>query len=143
MSSDMLAGPITAISLYVISCLKAAVAAFIGFSLAYIILALIGLTVNKIKQLEGMHIMPKWLTDLMGIIAMLAGLCIAMEQPGNGAQKKADVIAAVDAKLDEPGGLDRPAWLPKVTFDWILGIIIDAIVARLNSAGAFAKSSAS
>jgi len=86
--------------------------------------------------------MPKWISDVLAIVYVVMTLVLANEGVGAGPEKKKSVIESIDKKLDEPGGLDRPAFISKDLMDWILGMLIDAIVARFNSMGIFQKSNA-
>ena len=69
------------------------------------------------------------------VIAVLTALVLAVERPGEGADKKAEVIAAVKAALI---AAPIPAWAKTIfSMDAILGLIVDLLVSTLNKTGWF------
>jgi len=67
------------------------------------------------------------------VIAVLTALVLAVERPGEGAQKKAEVIAAIKAALI---AAPIPAWAKTIfTIDAVVGVIVDLLVATLNKTG--------
>lgn len=87
--------------------------------------------------------MPKFLSDILKIVVALVPFLIEAETTGaSGAEKKAAVVAAIGAVIDEPGGVDLPTWIVGDFRAWLLGLIIDVLVRLLNKTGFFSKSSA-
>ena len=67
------------------------------------------------------------------IIAVLTALVLAVERPSEGAQKKAEVIAALKLAL---AVLPIPAWAKLIFMnDTVLGVIVDLVVSTLNKTG--------
>lgn len=52
---------------------------------------------------------------------------------GDGAARKAAVVAAIESQINKPGGIEFPKWLPKSMQDWLLSFLIDAVVYGANS----------
>lgn len=69
------------------------------------------------------------------VVGVLASLVYAVERPGEGAAKKAEVIAAAQAIIL---ALPLPGWV-KVLFAnaTVLGVIVDLLVSVLNRTGWF------
>lgn len=86
--------------------------------------------------------MPKFLSDILKIVVALVPFLIEAETSGQqGPAKKAQVVAAINGVLDEPGGIDLPTWIAGDFRSWLLGLIIDVLVRLLNKTGFFGKSS--
>lgn len=81
--------------------------------------------------------MPKFLSDILAIMIALVPFLVAAEKPGNGPEKKAEVLTKIKQVLAEPGGIDWPKFLPIQFQDWLLGICIDVLVGLLNRSGFF------
>ena len=67
------------------------------------------------------------------IVGIIASIVMAVERPGDGEAKKAEVIAAVAAILAE---LDVPDWVKTVFGNSVvLGVVINVLVNTLNKTG--------
>ena len=85
--------------------------------------------------------MPKFLSDILKIVVALVPFLIEAEfSGGQGPEKKAAVVAAINGVIDEPGGIDLPSWIAGDFRAWLLGLLIDVLVRVLNKTGFFAKS---
>lgn len=78
--------------------------------------------------------------EVIKIVAVAAPLVIHAElakgdQEKAGADKKAQVVEAIDAILAEPGGLDFPAWLPDSAHKPLISGCIELTVFLFNKAG--------
>lgn len=77
--------------------------------------------------------------DLYKIIIALITLIEEAERPGEGPQKRAEVIDGLMLQLDKEGGLDAPKWLSSfLKTDLghrLVGLLVDAIVRVLNLRG--------
>lgn len=71
--------------------------------------------------------MPKWLVDIGAILVAIFASVLVVEEPGNGATKKAWVMERVGSIIDQPGGIDWPPWLTphKVV---ILGFFVELML---------------
>lgn len=69
------------------------------------------------------------------VIAILTALVLAVERPGEGEQKKTEVVTAIkEVLLVAP----IPAWARAIfTIDAVVGVIVDLLVATLNKTGWF------
>lgn len=76
------------------------------------------------------------------IYTLVVTLAIGVEGAASGPEKKAAVVAQVLAILDEPGGIEVPAWL-RAMLPVVLPILVDLVVAQLNRLGFLQASSAS
>lgn len=76
------------------------------------------------------------------IYTLVVTLAVGVEGTGPGAEKRAAVVTQVLAILDEPGGIEVPAWL-RAMLPTILPILVDLIVTQLNRLGFLQPSSAS
>ena len=76
------------------------------------------------------------------IYTLVVTLAVGVESTAPGPEKKASVIAQVLAILDEPGGIEVPAWL-RAMLPVVLPILVDMVVAQLNRLGFLMPSSAS
>ena len=86
--------------------------------------------------------MPKFLSDILKIVVALVPFLIEAEvNGGGGPEKKAQVVAAINKTIDEPGGIDLPTWIAGDFRAWLLGLIIDVLVRILTKSGFFSKSS--
>lgn len=71
----------------------------------------------------------------LGTVATLLSLIGMVERPGEGATKKAEVIAGVKVFVN---GTDAPVWAKSIfTNETVLGFLIDFAVARLKATGWF------
>lgn len=85
--------------------------------------------------------MPKFLSDILKLIAALVPFVVDAEFSGQqGPEKRAAALAAVNAVIDEPGGINLPAWIAGEFRAWLLGFLIDMLVRGLNRTGFFGKS---
>ena len=82
----------------------------------------------------------KWIPaafKLIGsLVPLVKGLIEGHEVPGHGAEKKAAVLAAVGSVLDN---LETPETIKKFTL-WVIGFVIDSIVAIKHAAEEFLHS---
>lgn len=76
------------------------------------------------------------------IYALVATLVVGVEGSGAGPEKRAAVVAQTLTILDEPGGIEVPAWLRGI-LPSVLPWLVDLVVAQLNRLGFLAPSSAS
>lgn len=76
------------------------------------------------------------------IYTLVVTLVVGVEGTGAGPEKRAAVVTQTLAILDEPGGIEVPAWL-RAMLPTILPILVDLIVAQLNRLGFLQASSAS
>jgi len=78
----------------------------------------------------------KTLLAIAGFIVPLAGLAeIKHDEPGQGAKKKAEVLAELKKQMNV-AGIKLPAWIAEYT-DLILGLVIDFVVFLMNKFGFF------
>ena len=78
--------------------------------------------------------MPQFLVDLFKILMVLVPFIMEAEMSGaENADKRASVIAQVDTILDSPGGIDRPSFVSKEWFDWLLGVMVDSMFKVLKN----------
>ena len=79
--------------------------------------------------------------NVFSLLMILLPLVLDQEvQGGSGAQKKEQVVGQVNALIDQPGGLDWPAWFPSNLRPVLLGILIDLLVKFANKTGFFKPS---
>jgi hypothetical protein len=76
------------------------------------------------------------------IYTLVVTLVVGVEGTGGGTEKRAAVVTQTLAILDEPGGIEVPAWL-RAMLPVVLPILVDLIVAQLNRLGFLQASSAS
>lgn len=76
------------------------------------------------------------------IYTLVVTLVVGVEGTGAGPEKRAAVVTQTMAILDEPGGIEVPAWL-RAMLPVVLPILVDLIVAQLNRLGFLQPSSAS
>jgi hypothetical protein len=76
------------------------------------------------------------------IYALVVTLVVGVEGTGAGSEKRAAVVTQTLAILDEPEGIEVPAWM-RAMLPTILPILVDLIVAQLNRLGFLQASSAS
>ncbi len=76
------------------------------------------------------------------IYALVVTLAVGVEGSGAGPEKRAAVVAQVLAIIDEPGGIEVPAWL-RAMLPVVLPLLVDLVVAQLNRLGFLTPSSAS
>lgn len=85
----------------------------------------------------------KSILDAIRIIyALVVSLVVGVEGAGTGPEKKAAVVTQTLAIIDEPKGIECPAWL-RGMLPVLLPILVDLIVAQLNRLDFLAPSSAS
>ena len=76
--------------------------------------------------------MLKILTYTAQVVALLTALVQAVESPGNGAEKKATVVAQASEMIAQ---LKLPIWAQAIfTNPVILGVLVDLIVAAAKKA---------
>jgi hypothetical protein len=76
------------------------------------------------------------------IYTLVVTLVVGVEGTGAGPEKRAAVVTQTLAILDEPGGIEVPAWL-RAMLPVVLPILVDLIVAQLNRLGFLQASNAS
>lgn len=76
------------------------------------------------------------------IYTLVVTLAVGVEGTGPGAEKRAAVVTQVLAIIDEPGGIEVPAWL-RAMLPVVLPLLVDLVVAQLNRLGFLTPSSAS
>lgn len=76
------------------------------------------------------------------IYTLVVTLVVGVEGTGAGPEKRAAVVAQTLAILDEPGGIEVPAWL-RAMLPVVLPILVDLVVGQLNRLGFLQASSAS
>lgn len=78
-------------------------------------------------------------TDIFAIISVAAPYVLTAEAtiPGDnqGRAKEAQVVAAIDADINAPGGLEYPSWMPVAVRPIVLSAIIKLVVFLFNRAG--------
>lgn len=83
--------------------------------------------------------MTKALTWFMELVMALLPLILKAEE-GGGSDKKAKVVNEVIEALKDPNvPFNMPAFISEGMLRWILGIVIDLLVAQLNKYGFFVK----
>lgn len=85
--------------------------------------------------------MPKFLSDILKCVVALVPFLLDAEfssQPGP--EKRAAALTAVNAVIDEPGGITLPTWVSGEFRAWLLGFLIDVLVKGMNRLGFFGKS---
>lgn len=85
--------------------------------------------------------MNKVLTWFSSLIAALVPLLLKAEDSNaKGQDKKAQVVSEILVHLKDPNvPLDIPTWLPESVLGWILGMLVDVLVAQLNKISFFQK----
>lgn len=77
--------------------------------------------------------------EVLKIVAVAAPLVLQAQlnkgEPGRGAERKAQVVEAIDAILAEPGGLDFPSWLPESAHKPLISGCIELTVFLFDKAG--------
>ena len=76
------------------------------------------------------------------IYTLVVTMAIGVEGTAAGPEKRAAVVAQTLAILDEPGGIEVPAWL-RAMLPVVLPLLVDLVVAQLNRLGFLTPSSAS
>lgn len=76
------------------------------------------------------------------LYTIIVAMVIGAEGVGTGPEKKATATARTLEIIDEPGGIEIPAWLRPILVT-IIPVMIDLVVAQLNRLGFFAPSSVS
>ncbi len=78
-------------------------------------------------------------TEVLKIVSAAAPLVMQAEldksDPGKGAERKAQVVAALDDLISQPGGLDFPSWLPEVAHKPLISGCIELAVFLFDRAG--------
>lgn len=84
--------------------------------------------------------MPKFLSDLLNVLMVLATFIVEVEfVGGDNASKKASAISKVKAVINQEGGIDFPKFVPDSVLDFILDKAVDALVFAMNNSGFFQK----
>lgn len=74
--------------------------------------------------------------DIFAIVGVAAPYVIKAEAEGvKGSDKKAQVVAAIDAEIAKPGGLEYPSWLPAVVRPTVVSACIELAVFLFKRAG--------
>lgn len=78
----------------------------------------------------------KVLKDVVSLALILFPLIFKAEEElgdGKGAEKNAQVVSQIIAKVREPGGIDLPEWALKMLEELVLPWLISLLVDFLNS----------
>lgn len=74
--------------------------------------------------------------DVFGILGVAIPYIIKAESGGaKGSDKKAEVIAAIEAEIAKPGGLEYPAWLPSAVRPTVISATVELGVFLFNRFG--------
>ena len=85
------------------------------------------------KFLDALRWIPDAFKLIGSLVPLVKGLIEGHEVAGHGAEKKAAVLAAVGTVLDN---LETPEKIKKFTL-WVIGFVIDSIVAIKHAAEEF------
>lgn len=88
------------------------------------------------KFLEYLKWLPNALKLIGALIPLVKGLVEGFETPGHGEEKKQAVLEAVEKVIDQAGA---PEGIKTFAL-WVVGFVIDAIVAIKNAVGEFKRS---
>lgn len=77
--------------------------------------------------------------EVVKITAIAAPLVLMAElknpEEGKGSARKAEVVAAIDALIDQPEGIDFPSWLPEVAHKPLVSGCLELTVFLFDKAG--------
>ena len=78
-------------------------------------------------------------TEVLKVVAACAPLVMQAElekaEPGKGAERKAQVVTAIDNLIAQPGGIDFPAWLPEMAHKPLISGCVELAVFLFDRAG--------